>query len=210
MVLYHLLPLNRFHCNFDVFLHRIHLKLRNSALDVVWKLLMQFWIINATPHLLLFVLLRITHQVKKFSFRFQIRLLEFWWDFSASQAAGYCYFNGTAIAAQHAKKRGCERILIVDWDVHFGNGTAEIFAKDKSVLYISFHRHDSAEYYPKMVEAGIENFGLPPAEGFNVNIAWNKGEKNDSDYFFAFHKLVLPLANEFRPDFVIVSAGQSC
>jgi len=68
----------------------------------------------------------------------------------------------------------CYRVLIVDWDVHHGNGTQYIFEEDPRVLYISVHRYDNGNFFPNSKAANYTNVGLNVGEGFNVNIPWNK------------------------------------
>ncbi|KAL3639341.1 Histone deacetylase 15 [Castilleja foliolosa] len=121
------------------------------------------------------------------------------------QAMGFCLHNNAAIAASAAQIAGAKKILIIDWDVHHGNGTQEIFEKNKSVLYISLHRHEGGKFYPGTGSA-LE-VGSGGAEGYCVNVPWGRGGVGDSDYFLAFQQVVLPIASEFDPDFTIISAG---
>lgn len=122
-----------------------------------------------------------------------------------STAQGFCFFNNVAIAALKALKsrEKCRRVLIVDWDVHHGNGTQECFYEDSRVLYISLHR--GGNFYPgtgKTMEIG-KGEGV----GFNINIAWPSGGFGDADYLAAFESVVVPVASEFDPDLILVSAG---
>lgn len=121
------------------------------------------------------------------------------------QSMGFCLHNNAAIAALAAQVAGAKKVLIVDWDVHHGNGTQEIFEKYKSVLYISLHRHEGGNFYPGTGAA--HEVGTMGAEGFCVNIPWSRGGVGDNDYIFAFQHVVLPIAQEFAPDFIIISAG---
>ncbi|KAJ3669933.1 hypothetical protein LUZ60_010257 [Juncus effusus] len=121
------------------------------------------------------------------------------------QAMGFCLHNNAAVAALAAQRAGAKKILIVDWDVHHGNGTQEIFDGNKSVLYISLHRHEGGNFYPgtgSAFEVGSEG-----AEGFSVNIPWSCGGVGDHDYVFAFENIVLPIGREFGADLTIISAG---
>ncbi|CAM8971596.1 unnamed protein product [Rhodiola kirilowii] len=118
---------------------------------------------------------------------------------------GFCLHNNAAIAALAAQVAGAKKVLILDWDVHHGNGTQEIFEQNKSVLYISLHRHEKGKFYPGTGAAN--EVGSLGGEGFCVNIPWSRGGVGDKDYIFAFEHVVMPIANEFAPDFVIVSAG---
>ncbi|KAM0852262.1 hypothetical protein ACQ4PT_051863 [Festuca glaucescens] len=121
------------------------------------------------------------------------------------QAMGFCLHNNAAVAALAAQKAGAKKVLIVDWDVHHGNGTQEIFEGDKSVLYISLHRHEDGSFYPGTGAA--HEVGVLAGEGFSVNIPWSCGGVGDNDYIFAFEHVVLPIAAEFAPDITIISAG---
>ncbi|XP_011009790.1 PREDICTED: histone deacetylase 15 isoform X2 [Populus euphratica] len=121
------------------------------------------------------------------------------------EAMGFCLHNNAAVAALAAQAAGAKKVLIVDWDVHHGNGTQEIFDQNKSVLYISLHRHEGGKFYPGTGSAN--EVGRNGAEGSCVNIPWSRGGVGDNDYIFAFQNLVLPIATEFAPDFIIISAG---
>ncbi|KAF8714153.1 hypothetical protein HU200_028162 [Digitaria exilis] len=121
------------------------------------------------------------------------------------QAMGFCLHNNAAVAALAAKRAGAKKVLIVDWDVHHGNGTQEIFDGDSSVLYISLHRHEYGNFYPGTGAA--HEVGILDGQGFSVNIPWSCGGVGDNDYIFAFQTIVLPIAAEFAPDITIISAG---
>ncbi|KAI3463770.1 hypothetical protein Pfo_020433 [Paulownia fortunei] len=121
------------------------------------------------------------------------------------QAMGFCLHNNAAIAASAAQIAGAKKVLIIDWDVHHGNGTQEIFEKNKSVLYISLHRHEGGKFYPGT--GSVYEIGTMGAEGYCVNVPWSRGGVGDNDYVFAFQQVVLPIASEFDPDFTIISAG---
>ncbi|XP_073143062.1 histone deacetylase 15-like isoform X2 [Henckelia pumila] len=121
------------------------------------------------------------------------------------QAMGFCLHNNAAIAASAAQRAGAKKVLIIDWDVHHGNGTQEIFENNKSVLYVSLHRHEGGKFYPGTGAA--DEVGTMDAEGYCVNIPWSCGGVGDNDYIFAFQQVVMPIASEFDPDFTIISAG---
>uniref|UniRef100_A0A0E0Q4F1 histone deacetylase n=1 Tax=Oryza rufipogon TaxID=4529 RepID=A0A0E0Q4F1_ORYRU len=121
------------------------------------------------------------------------------------QAMGFCLHNNAAVAALAAQRAGAKKVLIVDWDVHHGNGTQEIFDGDNSVLYISLHRHEDGSFYPGTGAAN--EVGVMDGQGFSVNIPWSRGGVGDNDYIFAFKHVVLPIAAEFAPDITIISAG---
>jgi len=118
---------------------------------------------------------------------------------------GFCLHNNACVAARAAQAAGANKVLIVDWDVHHGNGTQGIFEQDPTVLYISLHRYEGGTFYPGTGGAG--EVGSGPGEGFCVNIPWGCGGIGDVDYLSAFQHLVLPISHQFQPDFTIISAG---
>ncbi|XP_036423271.1 histone deacetylase 5 isoform X5 [Colossoma macropomum] len=126
-----------------------------------------------------------------------------------STAMGFCFFNSVAVTAKLLQQKlGVGKILIVDWDIHHGNGTQQAFYNDPNVLYISLHRYDDGNFFPG--SGAPEEVGVGPGVGFNVNIAWTGGvdpPMGDVEYLTAFRTVVMPIANEFSPDVVLVSAG---
>ncbi|XP_059189555.1 histone deacetylase 6 isoform X2 [Centropristis striata] len=123
---------------------------------------------------------------------------------------GFCLFNTAALTARHAQKISHDaplRVLILDWDVHHGNGTQHMFEDDNSVLYVSLHRYDNGSFFPSSEDAAPDRVGVAKGAGFNVNVAWSGGRMGDSDYLAAFHHIVMPIATEFNPGLVLVSAG---
>ncbi|XP_029358106.1 histone deacetylase 7-like isoform X3 [Echeneis naucrates] len=126
-----------------------------------------------------------------------------------SSPQGFCFFNSVAIAAKQLQhKLNVSKILIVDWDVHHGNGTQEAFYNDPSVLYISLHRYDDGNFFPG--SGHPSEVGVGAGEGFNVNVGWTGGlnpPMGDAEYLAAFRAVVMPIAHEFSPDVVLVSAG---
>uniref|UniRef100_A0A8C7FCP6 Histone deacetylase n=1 Tax=Oncorhynchus kisutch TaxID=8019 RepID=A0A8C7FCP6_ONCKI len=126
-----------------------------------------------------------------------------------STAMGFCFFNSVAITAKLLQQKlGVSKILIVDWDIHHGNGTQQAFYNDPNVLYISMHRYDDGNFFPG--SGAPEEVGVGPGVGFNTNIAWTGGVEppmGDVEYLTAFRTVVMPIANEFSPDVVLVSAG---
>ncbi|XP_052497079.1 histone deacetylase 7 isoform X4 [Budorcas taxicolor] len=126
-----------------------------------------------------------------------------------STAMGFCFFNSVAIACRQLQQQGkASKILIVDWDVHHGNGTQQTFYQDPNVLYISLHRHDDGNFFPG--SGAVDEVGAGSGEGFNVNVAWAGGldpPMGDPEYLAAFRIVVMPIAREFSPDLVLVSAG---
>ncbi|XP_051562621.1 histone deacetylase 7-like isoform X2 [Myxocyprinus asiaticus] len=126
-----------------------------------------------------------------------------------SQAHDFSIFNSVAIAAKQLQDRlNVKKILIVDWDVHHGNGTEKMFETDPRVLYISLHRYDNGSFFPGT--GGPLMVGSDVGEGYNVNVAWSGGlnpPMGDAEYLAAFRTVVMPIAHEFSPDVVLVSAG---
>uniref|UniRef100_A0A673JPH2 Protein deacetylase HDAC6 n=1 Tax=Sinocyclocheilus rhinocerous TaxID=307959 RepID=A0A673JPH2_9TELE len=124
-------------------------------------------------------------------------------------ACGFCFFNTAALTARYAQSITHEslRVLILDWDVHHGNGTQHIFEEDDSVLYISLHRYEDGTFFPSSEDANYDKVGQGKGTGYNVNIPWNGGKMGDPEYMAAFHHIVMPIAREFAPELVLVSAG---
>ncbi|KAM5288280.1 histone deacetylase 7 isoform 5-T5 [Ctenodactylus gundi] len=126
-----------------------------------------------------------------------------------STAMGFCFFNSVAIACRQLQQQGkANKVLIVDWDVHHGNGTQQTFYQDPNVLYISLHRYDDGNFFPG--SGAVDEVGAGSGEGFNVNVAWAGGldpPTGDPEYLTAFRIVVMPIAQEFSPDLVLVSAG---
>ena len=97
-------------------------------------------------------------------------------------AGGYCVINNIAVSAAYARaKLGVEKILIVDWDVHHGNGTQRCFYNDPNVLYFSVHRYHGGNFFPFLQQGGPASGGNGTGKGFNMNVGWNDkqmGEMN--------------------------------
>ena len=119
-----------------------------------------------------------------------------------STALGFCLFNNVAIAARHLQKQhGMDKVLILDWDVHHGNGTQHTFESDPSVMYVSLHQYP---YYPGTGAASETGEGA--GRGATLNCPMSAGA-TDKDYERAFMDKVLPTIDEFAPEMVILSAG---
>ncbi|KEZ78141.1 histone deacetylase family protein [Salinisphaera hydrothermalis] len=122
---------------------------------------------------------------------------------NAVRARGFCLVNNIAVGAAHAQAHwDAERILIVDWDAHHGNGTQDIFAADPSVLFFDTHR--AAPFYPGTGQ--MDNVGEGLGEGTTVNVPL-PGEAGDRAIVRAFEDILVPAADWFKPDLVMVSAG---
>ena len=124
-----------------------------------------------------------------------------------ADSCGYCYLNNVALATRAALNKGVERVLIVDWDVHHGQGTQREFYSDSRVLYISIHRFESGGWWPNLAESDYGSVGEGDGAGYNINIPLNTTGNTDSDYLAAWHGVVLPAAAEYSPQLVIISAG---
>ena len=117
-------------------------------------------------------------------------------------SAGFCVFNNVAVGAMHAiKKHGLKKILIVDWDLHHGNGTQKIFYSDRRVLYFSTHQYP---YYPGT--GSLHEIGEGQALGYTVNVPLRHGAVNGT-FISAFRKILEPIALAYKPELILVSAG---
>ncbi|MGB3682295.1 MAG: histone deacetylase, partial [Rubrobacteraceae bacterium] len=119
----------------------------------------------------------------------------------AGYAMGFCLLNHAAVAAEYARSRGTERVAILDWDVHHGNGTQDIFYASGDVLYLSAHQ---SPFYPGTGAAG--EVGEGAGRGYTVNAPLPRAS-GEQDYESAFEDVFLPVLREFRPGLVIISAG---
>ncbi|KAF8939499.1 Histone deacetylase hda1 [Dissophora ornata] len=125
------------------------------------------------------------------------------------EAGGFCLYNNVAIAARYLQKtHELQKIFILDWDVHHGNGTQTAFYDDPNVVYCSIHRFDHGTFYPGDPTAAAHTaIGEGPGRGRTINIPWNISGMGDSEYIYAFNKVIMPILHEFAPDFILVSAG---
>lgn len=120
-----------------------------------------------------------------------------------SRAMGFCYLNNIAIAARYLQKQhGIDRILIVDWDVHHGNGTQHLLEKDPTIFYASFHQ-DPASCYPGTGWATEE--GIDKGQGYTLNLPMSPGA-GKKEYLEAMQKVEQEM-DTFKPEFVLISAG---
>lgn len=120
----------------------------------------------------------------------------------ADHTSGFCIFNNIAIGAHYALKRlGMERILIVDWDLHHGNGTQHAFYDTDRVLYFSTHQYP---YFPGT--GSLHEVGSGAGRGYTLNVPLSGGQ-NDAAYARIFNELLSPVARQYRPDCILVSAG---
>ena len=120
-------------------------------------------------------------------------------------AKGFCLFNNVAVAAEHlVRRRGLERVAIVDFDVHHGNGTQHMFESRHDVLYISIHERPGTLPFPGSGEEHERGEGR--GEGYTLNVPLFAGA-DDAEYRAAFDEKVLPKLRAFRPEFLLLSAG---
>ena len=119
-----------------------------------------------------------------------------------SRAMGYCLFNHVAVGAAFARKiLKLDRVLIIDWDIHHGNGTQHAFERDPNVLFFSIHQRG---LFPGT--GSFTHTGLGEGEGYTINLPIPKGY-GDAEYVSIFERLLLPVAEQFAPELILVSAG---
>ncbi|KAL5017176.1 hypothetical protein ScPMuIL_006765 [Solemya velum] len=124
---------------------------------------------------------------------------------------GFSFLNNIAIAAKHAVcNLGLQRVLIVDWDVHHGQATQYMFYDDPRVLYFSIHRYENGQFWPNLRESDYDYIGDGEGESYNINVPLNQIGMADSDYMAIFQQILMPVAYEFCPDVVLISAGYDC
>ncbi|PHH52325.1 Histone deacetylase clr3 [Ceratocystis fimbriata CBS 114723] len=128
---------------------------------------------------------------------------------------GFCFFNNVPVAVRLCQMdypETCRKVMILDWDVHHGNGIQNIFYEDPNVLYVSLHVYENGTFYPGkpkdgVPDGGLSNCGRGPGIGRNVNIGWHSQGMGDGEYMAAFQRIIMPIAREFNPDLVVISAG---
>jgi len=120
----------------------------------------------------------------------------------AGTGAGFCYVNNMAVMVRQLQHEGAKKILILDWDAHHGDGTQSIFYEDPSVLFLSVHQRP---LYPG--SGDIDEIGEGAGRGYTVNVPVPPGT-GDESYYHIFESVIAPLAEEFAPDLVAISAGQ--
>ncbi|WEW56248.1 Histone deacetylase hda1 [Emydomyces testavorans] len=122
------------------------------------------------------------------------------------QAMGFCLFNNVCVAARACQETFgdmCRKIMIVDWDVHHGNGVQNAFYDDPNVLYISLHVYKDGAFYPGGEQGNWDQCGEGDGVGKNINVPWPAQGMGDGDYLYAFQELIMPIGYEFNPDLVI-------
>ncbi len=128
-----------------------------------------------------------------------------------NKCMGFCFFNSVAVAAKVIQQKfNLQKVMIVDWDVHHGNGTQHLLENDNSILYFSVHRHDNGNFYPIGNSGSPEQIGKGLGAGFSVNVGWPRDGMGDAEYLSCFYNIVLPIAHQFEPDLILVSAGFDC
>ncbi|KAL0081559.1 hypothetical protein F4703DRAFT_1776490 [Phycomyces blakesleeanus] len=128
-------------------------------------------------------------------------------------AMGFCFFNNVAVAVSNTLEKypsKIKKILVIDWDVHHGNGTQKIFYDNPNVLYISLHRWEQGKFYP--FSGAPDECGEGAGLGRNINISFNESldkpkPMGDTEFMAAFYHIILPIARQFLPDMIFVSAG---
>ncbi|KAI5645050.1 histone deacetylase domain-containing protein [Phthorimaea operculella] len=124
-----------------------------------------------------------------------------------NEPCGYCFYNNVALAAKHAIDKGLTRILIVDWDVHHGQATQQMFYDDPRVVYFSIHRYEHGSFWPNLRHSDYHYVGSGKGKGYTFNVPLNQTGMKDADYIAIWHQLLLPMAVEYQPELIIISAG---
>lgn len=124
-----------------------------------------------------------------------------------SQEMGFCFIDSVVVAAKHAiATERAKRVVILDWDIHDGNGTSEGTIDDENIFRIDIHRYNPREgFYP--FTGAPNDVGSGKARGLNLNMAWSHAEMGNTEYAAAFYELILPLLADFQPDLLLISCG---
>jgi acetoin utilization deacetylase AcuC-like enzyme len=133
---------------------------------------------------------------------------------NSNECRGFCFYNNIAVTVNYLKENyGLKKIAIIDWDVHHGDGTQEIFYKEQNPLFISLHRFDKGNFYPTVTGKNSEQ-GEDEGKGYNINIPWNtrgiynsKSGIGDDEYIYAFENLIKPVLKEYKPEIILISCG---
>ncbi|XP_019759351.2 histone deacetylase 6 isoform X2 [Dendroctonus ponderosae] len=126
----------------------------------------------------------------------------------SNSGGGFCLVNNVAVSANYAIDcLGYKKVLIIDFDVHHGDGTQELTYSKDNVMYISLHRFDGGKFFPKDPAGNYMYVGEEKSAGYNLNVAFENAKMSDADYLYTWIKIVLPLAYSFNPDIIFVSAG---
>lgn len=120
----------------------------------------------------------------------------------ANKGGGFCYLNNAAILARYLQENGFQKVMIVDWDAHHGNGTESIFYHDSSVLYTSIHQYPLYPWTGKLTDTGSGR-----GKGYTVNVPVPPGTGHNT-YMEIFDEVIIPIGKKFRPNALIISAGQ--
>jgi len=121
-----------------------------------------------------------------------------------SYGGGFCIFNDIAVLVEYLREKyGVKRFMVLDYDVHFGNGTSDIYYRDPDVLYVSLHQ-DPRTLYPGT--GFVEQIGGGEGEGYNVNVPLPPGTSDDT-YLYALNEIFVPLAEEFKPQVIVANGG---
>lgn len=120
---------------------------------------------------------------------------------------GFCFIDSVVVAAKYALKNHlAKRIVILDWDIHDGNATAEATIHDENIFRIDLHRYNPRHpFYP--FTGPPKDVGTGKANGLNLNLAWSQGGMGNAEYAATFYELILPLLAEYKPDLLIISCG---
>uniref|UniRef100_A0A1I7W7E0 Hist_deacetyl domain-containing protein n=1 Tax=Heterorhabditis bacteriophora TaxID=37862 RepID=A0A1I7W7E0_HETBA len=126
---------------------------------------------------------------------------------------GFCLFNNVAIAAKHALSYGAKRVLIIDWDVHAGQGTQECIEEDENIRLVSIHRYENGHFWPNLERSAVKTHCECTQHSKSVlirntiNVPLNDIGIDDSDFLAIFQLIVLPVVYDFHPDLILVSCG---